>query len=95
MAFKRGLETPNYPHHGPPQTSATPFDAKQLPLSKPVAERSEAGKDLTVAAHAAPNRDCRGSRRGAPRFVSGRRTACGKARRRSGCLPAACGHSCA
>ncbi len=48
MAFKRGLETPNYPHHGPPQTSATPFDPKQLPLPKPIPERSEAGKDLTA-----------------------------------------------
>ena len=48
MAFKRGLETPNYPQHGPPPTSALPFDPKQLPLPKPIPERSEAGKDLTA-----------------------------------------------
>ncbi len=79
MAFKRGLETPNYPHHGPPPTSALPFDSKQLPLSKPVAERSEAGKDLTAQAHAAPIRGRRCPREGAGRLASAGRNAGGKA----------------
>jgi hypothetical protein len=48
MAFKRGLEAPNYPHHGPPQTSAAPFDPKQLPLKKPVPERSQSERDLSA-----------------------------------------------
>jgi hypothetical protein len=48
MAFKRGPETANYPHHGPAQISASSFDPKQLPLSKPIPERSEAQKDLTA-----------------------------------------------
>jgi hypothetical protein len=48
MAFKRGLETPHYPHHGPAQTSAAPFDPKQLPQNQPVPERSEAAKELTA-----------------------------------------------